>query len=281
MATPPIIHWHRLLGALLDAVLSPVGISVETDIPVTAEPPRADILLLRRQQPRWNEAQRRRLADGLRDTDASHLLIEFKYSEGLSEDACVQLLSYDYFYRHHRRLSRNDVACFLVSATTPRSDLLTRLGFHPTDRAGVYGGNDHPLLEAMQVILLNELTPAAHNAFLKCFASRRKEQEVSFRVLQHNELLGSSLNVERLLYGLWRLLMKNTPELQEITPEYVMQLGQELIDAVLEATPADKVMGHFTAEERLAGLDLKDRLAGLTPDQIRRYLEQLEKSNPQ
>ncbi|MFO1430571.1 MAG: hypothetical protein U1F76_10605 [Candidatus Competibacteraceae bacterium] len=93
--------------------------------------------------------------------------------------------------------------------------------------------------------------------------------------------------------------MKNAPEMQEITPEYVMQLGQELIDAVLEATPADQVMKHFTAEERLAGLDLKehlaaldpkdrlagldlkDRLAGLTPDQIRRYLEQLEKSNPQ
>jgi hypothetical protein len=66
--------------------------------------------------------------------------------------------------------------------------------------------------------------------------------------------------------------MKNAPEMQEITPEYVMQLGQELIDAVLEATPADQVMKHFTAEERLAGL---------APDQIRRYLEQLEKSNPQ
>ena len=265
MADLPPIRWHRLLGALLDAVLSPVGVSIETDIAVTAEPPRADILLLRRQQPRWNEAQRRRLADGLRDTDAGHLLIEFKYTEGLSEDACMQLLSYDYFYRHHRRLSRDDVACFLVSATTPRSDLLTRLGFHPTDRAGVYGGNDHPLLAAMQVILLNELTPAAHNSFLKCFASRRSEQEASFRVLQHNELLASSPKVEHLIYGLWRLLMKNAPELQEITPEYVMQLGKELIDAVLQATPAEEAMKYFTAEERLAGLDPKERLAGLDP----------------
>ncbi|MFO1432869.1 MAG: hypothetical protein U1F76_22590 [Candidatus Competibacteraceae bacterium] len=281
MANPPLIHWHRLLGALLDAVLSPVGVSVEIDIAVTAEPPRADLLLLRRDQPYWNNAQRQRLADGLRDTDAGHLLLEFKYTEGLSENAFVQLLSYDYFYRCHRRLARDEVACFLVSATTPRSDLLTRLGFHPTDRAGVYGRNDHPLLTAMQVILLNELTPAAHNAFLKCFASRRREQEVSFRVLQHHELLGSSPRVECLLYGLWRLLMKNAPEMQEITPEYVMQLGQELIDAVLDFTPADQVMKHFTAEERLAGLDPKDRLAGLTPDQIRRYLEQLEKSNPQ
>ena len=143
MANSPLIHWHRLLGALLDAVLSPVGISVETDIAVTAEPPRADLLLLRRQPPRWNDAQRQRLADGLRDTDAGHLLIEFKYTEGLSENTFVQLLSYDYFYRCHRRLSRDDVACFLISATTPRRDLLTRLGFHPTDRAGVYGRNDH------------------------------------------------------------------------------------------------------------------------------------------
>ena len=102
--------------------------------------------------------------------------------------------------------------------------------------------------------------------------------------------------------------MKNAPEPQEITPEYVMQLGQELIDAVFQAIPADEAMKHYTVEERLAGLDpkdrlagldlkehlarldpkdrlagldLKERLAGLTPDQIRRYLKQLEKSNPQ
>ena len=295
MTDSPTIRWHRLLGALFDAVLGPVGVRVETDIPVTAESPRADILLFRREQPRWNEAQRQRLADGLRDTQASHLLIEFKYTEGLSESAFAQLLSYDYFYRRHRRLPREDVACFLVSATTPRSGLLTRMGFHPTDREGVYGGNDHPLLAAMQVILLNELAPTDHNSFLKCFASRRKEQAVSFQVLRHNELLGMSPRVERLIYGLWRLLMKNAPDIQEITPEYVMQLGQELIDAVLDATPVEEIKKHFSVEEllasldpedrlagldprdRLAGLDPKDRLAGLTPEQIRRYLEQLEK----
>ncbi len=58
MADPSPTRWHRLLGALLDAVLSPVGVSVETDIAVTAEPPRANLLLLRREQPHWNKAQR-------------------------------------------------------------------------------------------------------------------------------------------------------------------------------------------------------------------------------
>jgi len=55
--------------------------------------------------------------------------------------------------------------------------------------------------------------------------------------------------------------MKNAPEMQEITPEYVMQLGQELIDAVFQATPADEAMKHYTAEDRLAGLDLREHLA--------------------
>ncbi len=41
----PRTQWHRLLGRLLEALLSPVGISVETEVTVLADPPRADILL--------------------------------------------------------------------------------------------------------------------------------------------------------------------------------------------------------------------------------------------
>jgi hypothetical protein len=80
----------------------------------------------------------------LRDTDADHRLLEFKYTEGRTGNAFVQWLSYDYFYRRHRR-------------------------WHATMSPG--------------------------------FASRRSEQKVSFRVLQPNELLASSLRIERLLYS--------------------------------------------------------------------------------
>ena len=153
------------------------------------------------------------------------------------------------------------------------------VNYHRADPPGVYGRSDHPLLEGIQVILLNELTAAAHNTFLKCFASRRQEQEAAFKVLQSHEALRSSWRVEQLLYGLRRLLMRNAPKLDEVTPEYVMRLGQEWIDALLKATPADEVMKHYTAEERLAGLEPQERLAGLTPEQIRRYLEQLEQSS--
>ena len=288
MALPfPRTRWHRLLGRLLEELFSPVGINVETEVRVLADPPRADILLLRRKGKQWNESQRERLADGLRDTGASHLLLEFKYRESIGNNAFVQLLSYDHHYCRHRRLKRSAVASFLLSARTPKDDLLSPMGYRLGASPGVYE-TEHPLLAPIRVILLNELAPLPHNAPLKCFAGRRKEQRKSFEVLRNSRLLASSLELERIIYGLWRLMMKNAPEIDELTPEYVMQVGQEWIDAVLDTVPRDELLKHLTLEERLTGLDPEERLAGLDPEerlagldeeQIRRYLERLRKAH--
>jgi hypothetical protein len=115
----PRTRWHRLLGKLLETLLTPVGIGVDTEVRVLADPPRADILLLRRRGKQWSTAQRERLADGLRDSGASHLLLEFKYREGIDDSVFVQLQSCDHFYRRHRRLARAAVASFLYPATRP------------------------------------------------------------------------------------------------------------------------------------------------------------------
>ncbi len=62
--------------------------------------------------------------------------------------------------------------------------------------------------------------------------------------------------------------MKNAPEIDELTPEYVMQVGQEWIDALLKATPTDAllktmsiedVIKHYTPAEMLARLSPKER----------------------
>lgn len=58
-----------------------------------------------------------------------------------------------------------------------------------------------------------------------------------------------------------------------------MRLGQEWIEAVFKATPAEEAMKHYSFEERLRGLKPEERLAGLDAEEIRRYLEQLEKGN--
>ncbi len=39
----PKTRWHRLLGTLLEKLLSPVGVTVSTEVPIMSNPPQADI----------------------------------------------------------------------------------------------------------------------------------------------------------------------------------------------------------------------------------------------
>jgi hypothetical protein len=208
----------------------------------------------------------------------THLFLEFKYREGIDPSAFVQLLSYDHYYHRHRHLSRTAVASFLLAARTPQGDLLARMGYRLGASPGVYE-TEHPLLAPARVILLNELAPLPHNAPLKCFASRTAEQRKAFEVLRHSRLSKSSLALERIIYGLWRLMMKNAPEIDELTPEYVMQVGQEWIDAVLDAVPQEELIKHVQTEELMKHVTVDERLAGLSEGEIRQYLERLRKTH--
>lgn len=78
--------WHRLLGALLTYILTSVNISVQTDVPIMTDPPEVDILLLRRYDRQWTQDQRLRLPDGIRDSPAHTILIEFKATESVNLD---------------------------------------------------------------------------------------------------------------------------------------------------------------------------------------------------
>ena len=86
-------RWHRLLGKVLEEWLTPVRIGVQVEFPLLSNPPQADILLLRHEGKGWSEEQRERLADGLRQSRASHLLLEFKYTQSFNESALAQLLA--------------------------------------------------------------------------------------------------------------------------------------------------------------------------------------------
>jgi hypothetical protein len=90
--------WHRLLAKLLELVLSPVNIEVLPDVSVMTDPPEVDILLLRRQTAQWTTAQRDLLPDGIRDSKASHILIEFKYTQSFNKLTLQQALCYDHFF---------------------------------------------------------------------------------------------------------------------------------------------------------------------------------------
>ena len=179
-------------------------------------------------------------------------------------------MGYDQFYLRGQELKRHELQSFLISAKTPTRGILERLGFKPTDKKGVYA-SEAPLVHALRVILLNELPNTPNNAVLKCFASRREEYKKAFETIKSSGLLNKSLMFEWLIIGLWRIVMKQLgpdPEVDGWTPENMMQLGREWFDSIIEATPAEEVMKHYKPEERVAGLNIRDRLAGLGKQEI-------------
>lgn len=264
--------WHRLLGSVLEQLLTPVGITVYTDVPVMSDPPEADILLLRRDSSTWTQEQLARLPDGIRDSQASHILIEFKYTESVNEDAWLQALGYDTFYKRAKRLTATEVQTFLVSAKTPQQDTLTEYGYMETEQKGVYR-SQKLLLRQITLLLLNQLPPTPHNAFIKCFASRLAEKRKAFaqlRRLFRQPLPLWTSDLGQLLSGLFKCWFANTGEQfmkQELNSEQVKQMGREWIKASL---------AQLSVTERLMGLKPQEVFDQFDPEKIEEYLNQLK-----
>ena len=116
----PNTKWHRILATILEEWLTPVGIRVQTEVPICADPPKADILLLTHNTPKLRTEQRRRLPDGLRDSLATNLVLEFKYTESLNEYSVIQVLGYGLFLMNAQKLKASQVEMFLLCSKTPQ-----------------------------------------------------------------------------------------------------------------------------------------------------------------
>lgn len=263
------IQWHRLLGALLEMLLTEHGVTVQTEVEVMPQPPRVDILLLRRLTDQWTEAQRRLLPDGIRDTIASHVLLEFKATESLTINGLLKTAAYDLFYRQGQKLSDDMVQTFLISAKQPQAATLTKLGFVPTDRPGIYH-NQNSLAARIVLISLNKLDNQLHNAFLKLFATRKKERQQSLDIFGKIGLDIVSRSVAWFIKGLiaqWADLQGVDIMQAEITAEYLIDLGKRLEDFAISQSPPEKRLEGLTPEQRLEGLTHEQRLAGLSHEQ--------------
>ncbi len=245
-----------MVGETLKVLLEPVGIEVRMEVPVVPAPPVADLILIQRKkmgERSWTKDQFLRLADGLRDLDAEQILVELKITESLNEDALMQLSIYDHLYLKAAQLKRHQLRSVIISSITSRKEFLAHHLFMPIGTAGVYeskptwGG-------VVRLIFLNELADTPQNAPMKCFASRLDEQKKAFATINHVGLFKLSEAFGQVIVGLWRMKMENimeVPEMEEITPEYVMQLGKEWFESMLDATPEEKLFSLPKFEHRL------------------------------
>ncbi|MBF0435201.1 MAG: DUF4351 domain-containing protein, partial [Magnetococcales bacterium] len=180
-------------------------------------------------------------------------LAEIKMTESLNDDALMQILIYDHLYLKSAQLERHQLRSVIISSITPRKEFLVRHSCRPVGPVGV-----HEYIPscsgAVRLIFLNELTDEPQNAPLKCFASRHNEQKKAFETISHAGLFKLSVAFGQIVAGLWRLQMKsdlNSPEMEEITPEYVKQLGKEWFQSMMDATPEEELFSLPKLEHRL------------------------------
>ncbi len=255
-------HWHQLLGKLLELVLTSLGIEVHIDFNLMSKPPRADVLLLRRDphQLTWTVEQLACLPDGIRNSSASHILAELKYSEPVTGDVLEKVHGYDIFYRTTHELKKSEVATFILSSHTTKKEVLVEYGYEEVvGLPGVYC-SDYPMVSRVVVVMLNELRDEPHNAFVKCFASRATEKRKAFRALMGMSFSVLSSSLWMFLAGLRRAMLgKGDEEMRVITPDDIMALGKQMQEMLLES---------MSVEERLRGLDIEERLRGLDSEEV-------------
>ncbi len=264
-------QWHRLLGKLLEELLTPVGVTVFTGVSIMTNPPEADVLLLRREGgDKWTADQYARLPDGVRHSTAGHIILEFKYSESANLSALQQTVGYGNLYRRNKRLAEQDVHTFLLSSRQPNGRFLETFGYQESEWPGVYY-SQNPMLARLPIISLNALSDAEHNAFVKCFASRKKEKQRAFDALQAERLLSYSPGIYWFILNLWRHWFEpqegeNDMNLQ-LSPEVFEKMADMWGDRFLDIAPPEKMLARLTIKERLAGLEPEERLAGLEPEE--------------
>ena len=261
------VQYHQLLGSGMRLNLTAVQVFVTTESSILSESPRVDILLLRRQGKAWNEAQRARLPDGVRDSAAAHVLVEFKYTESVTEDGILQAAAYDLFYRQVQRLSKEQTLPVVLSAKTPQKSRLDEWGYQEVQK-GVFR-TTIPFVGRVMLLALNRLPARTNNAFVKLFASREQEREAGFASLEKSVLAESS-DMHAYVLGLRQTLnVKGGSIMAEVlTPEKVLEYGKRIRQLVFETgTPEERLAG-LSPDEILAALSTDEILAHLSPDEI-------------
>ncbi len=255
-----------------------MGVEVHIDYPVMSGLPRADIIMIRKEE--WTPEQLEFIPDGIRESNASHIIAEFKYSESVNEYAFRQTAAYEFFYQDFHKLRDEEIAIFLISSRTPSPSTLAGYGYVLEGPPGVFR-SELPFLKRMPLLSLNDLERTPHNLLLKLFASKKERRMAALQALKKIGIASLPGSLRSYLMRLLKILfpggeimddmdMVDMPE-GKLTREELAEVAMVMAELL---TP-DQLLACFSLEERLAGFDpedilarfaSKDRLAGLGPE---------------
>jgi len=260
--------WHGYFAHMVALLLEPVALEVRTEAPIMSTSPVVDLLIMRPDSETWTPEQLKRLPDGIRQSKARSILIEFKYMESLSETSLNQIISYDALYKSKKGVKAQEVQSYIVFSQSPRDTTVTEMGFAPTDLEGVYASK-LPVLRNITVISLNDLDDSSCNAAFKLFASKRKEMLEACDTLL-TEASYSSNELMRLATFLYRMWIDKGGRnmASEFSREEIDGLTWRFSQQLIASMPVEERLKGLEPEARLAGLSPEEILAGLSPEEI-------------
>ncbi len=212
-----------------------------------------------------------------------HGQIEFKAkNDRLTVAGYYIIRGRSFLYLGENKLDSSQLCVTIVSAGKPRSVLArAELNFQSLGD-GYYWSEGHP---PVIIIVINELPIEVRTYPLLIFASEEKKFREFLRTILKEE------RPEYLVYA-YRVRPKVTKEELEmagnvrgLSQEQLQFMAQDIGKELVTFLKPEERLAGLAPQERLAGLAPKERLAGLKaqevfgnyrPEEIRRYLEQLE-----
>lgn len=277
---------HLTIGGLLKEILTPRGITVETEYPIRV---RVDIVLTN-ERGEWSEEQKRFLPDGIRDSRAKLIAIEVKCTQSMNEATLYQAEKYDSLLKDQKQgtkkgssrekrvfYKKEEIQTFLLSAKTPEDKRLRELEFTKEMSPGVLRSTKY---KHITLLILNKLPNVLNNAVVKCMCTKRREREGAIALLRnvYNEL---SMDTRNMINGLSRIGGDDIM-LLEATPENLRKWGEEWGEIYLNSLPREKVLKRYSVEERIKGVPVEERikdvpveemLKGISIEELKKFLD--------
>jgi hypothetical protein len=245
----PFDLWHLAFVNLIQR-RAPPNFEVQSEVRLTIEPQRADMLLLRRisAEPQDHEAGVLRM---LWPWLGLVTVLEYKspVDSAFRPGDLLRLVGYGVLYHTAHLLElprREDLTLVLVVASVTPTLLqeIKQMGWTLTSLGGGYARLEG-LMYTTYVVVTDEVTEAERDEYLRLFSHRPASPGEATRWLRQ-----------------WmRDTKMKQPDIEEL-PGF-----EELFQKTIEKT-IKKTIEAMPPEERLAGLAPEQRLAGLAPEQV-------------